>query len=69
MKEKIFKNFSLKLLSAVFAVVLWTVIVNIYDPNTSYTFSNITVQLINTQSLTDKITVMKLLMAARFQLQ
>ena len=61
MKEKIFKNFSLKLLSAVFAVVLWTVIVNIYDPNTSYTFSNITVQLINT--------VMKLLMAARFQLQ
>ena len=54
MKEKIFKNFSLKLLSAVFAVVLWTVIVNIYDPNTSYTFSNITVQLINTQSLTDK---------------
>ncbi len=37
MKEKIFKNFSLKLLSAVFAVVLWTVIVNIYDPNTSYT--------------------------------
>ena len=54
MKEKIFKNFSLKLLSAVFAVVLWTVIVNIYDPNTSYTFSNITVQLTNTQSLTDK---------------
>ena len=53
-KKKIFKNFSLKLLSAVFAVVLWTVIVNIYDPNTSYTFSNITVQLINTQSLTDK---------------
>ena len=54
MKEKIFKNFSLKLLSAVFAVVLWTVIVNIYDPNTSYTFSNITVQLVNTQSLTEK---------------
>ena len=35
MKEKIFKNFSLKLLSAVFAVVLWTVIVNIYSVNIS----------------------------------
>lgn len=54
MKEKIFNNLSLKIISAVFAVVLWTVIVNIYDPNTSYTFSNITVQLTNTQSLTDK---------------
>lgn len=54
MKEKIFKNFSLKIISAVFAVILWTVIVNIYDPNTGYTFSNVTVQLINTESLTDK---------------
>jgi len=54
MKEKIFKNFGLKVLSAVLAVVLWTVIVNIYDPTTSYTFSNVTVQLINTDSLTDK---------------
>lgn len=54
MKEKIFNNLSLKIVSAVFAVILWTVIVNIYDPNTSYTFSNITVQLTNTQSLTDK---------------
>ena len=35
-------------------MILWTVIVNIYDPNTSYTFSNITVQLVNTQSLTEK---------------
>lgn len=54
MKEKIFKNLSLKILSAVFAVVLWTIIVNIYDPTTSYTFSNVSVQLINTESLTDK---------------
>jgi len=53
MKEKIFNNLSLKIVSAVFAVILWTVI-NIYDPNTSYTFSNITVQLVNTQSLTEK---------------
>lgn len=54
MKEKIFNNLSLKIVSAVFAVILWTVIVNIYDPNTSYTFSNITVQLTNTDSLTEK---------------
>ncbi|MDO5381594.1 MAG: CdaR family protein [Eubacteriales bacterium] len=54
MKEKIFKNFGLKIASAAFAVILWTIIVNIYDPNTTYTFSNITVQLINTESLTDK---------------
>lgn len=54
MKEKIFNNLSLKIVSAVFAVILWTVIVNIYDPNTSYTFSNITVQLVNTQSFTEK---------------
>ena len=54
MKEKIFNNLSLKIVSAVFAVILWTVIVNIYDPNTSYTFSNITVQLVNTQILTEK---------------
>lgn len=54
MKERIFKNLSLKILSVVFAVVLWTIIVNIYDPTTSYTFSNVSVQLINTESLTDK---------------
>ena len=51
MKEKMFKNLSLKILSAIFAVVLWTVIVNVYDPTTSYTFSNVSVQLINTMKL------------------
>lgn len=54
MKEKIFKNFSLKILSVVCAVVLWTVIVNIYDPTTSVTVSNVNVQLVNAESLTDK---------------
>ncbi|MGN0316328.1 MAG: YbbR-like domain-containing protein [Lachnospira sp.] len=54
MREKIFNNFGLKVLSAVLAVVLWTIIVNIYDPTTSVTFSNVTVQLINQESLTDK---------------
>lgn len=54
MKEKIFKNFSLKILSVACAVVLWTVIVNIYDPTTSVTVSNVNVQLVNAESLTDK---------------
>lgn len=54
MKEKIFRNFSLKILSVLCAVILWTIIVNVNDPNTSYTFSNVTVQLLNTESLTDK---------------
>lgn len=53
MKEKIFKNFSLKLLSAIGALVLWTIIVNIYDPTTSVTISNVAVELKNTESLTE----------------
>ncbi len=54
MKEKIFKNFSLKILSIVCAVVLWTIIVNIYDPTVAVTVSNVNVQLVNTESLTNK---------------
>lgn len=54
MKEKIFKNFTLKILSIIVALILWTVIVNIYDPSTSYTFSNVSVTLLNTETLTDK---------------
>lgn len=54
MKEKVFRNFSLKILSALCAIILWTVIVNIYDPTTGVTISNVPVQLINTESLTDK---------------
>lgn len=53
MKEKIFKNFSLKILSVVGALILWTIIVNIYDPTTSVTISNVAVELQNTESLTD----------------
>lgn len=53
MKEKVFRNFSLKILSALCAIILWTVIVNIYDPTTGVTISNVSVQLINTESLTD----------------
>lgn len=54
MKEKIFRNFSLKILSALCAIILWTVIVNIYDPTMGVTISTVPVQLIHTESLTDK---------------
>ncbi len=54
MKEKIFKNFSLKILSIIGAILLWGIIVNIYDPNTGVTISNVTVELINSESLTDR---------------
>ena len=54
MKEKIFRNFSLKILSALCAIVLCTIFVNIYDPTMVVTISTVPVQLINTESLTDK---------------
>lgn len=54
MKEKVFNNFTLKILSALCAIVLWAVIVNIYDPTTGVTVSNVNVQLVNTESLTDR---------------
>jgi YbbR domain-containing protein len=52
MKEKIFENFSLKLISLIGALILWAVIVNIYDPTTSVTISNVAVTLQNEESLT-----------------
>ena len=54
MKGKMLNNFSLKILSIIGAIILWAVIVNIYDPTTSITIPGVTVTLTNTQSLTDK---------------
>jgi len=54
MKGKMLNNFSLKILSIICAIILWAVIVNIYDPSTSVTITGVTVTLLNTQSLTDK---------------
>lgn len=54
MKERLLNNLSLKIVSVIAAIVLWVVIVNIYDPSTSVTVSGVTVKLINTESLTDK---------------
>jgi len=54
MKGKMLNNFSLKILSIIGAIILWAVIVNIYDPTTSITIPGVIVTLTNTQSLTDK---------------
>ena len=54
MKGKMLNNFSLKILSIICAIILWAVIVNIYDPSTSVTVTGVTVTLLNTESLTDK---------------
>lgn len=54
MKGKMLNNFSLKILSIICAIILWAVIVNIYDPTTSVTLTGVSVTLLNTESLTDK---------------
>lgn len=54
MKEKLLNNLSLKILSAVCAIIIWIIIVNVYDPSTSVTVSGVEVQLVNTESLTEK---------------
>lgn len=54
MKERILNNLSLKILSAVCAIVMWIIIVNIYNPSTSVTVSGVTVQLINAEALAAK---------------
>ena len=54
MKEKLLNNLSLKILSAVCAIIIWIIIVNVYDPSTSVTVSGVEVQLVNTESPTEK---------------
>ena len=54
MKEKLLNNLSLKILSAVCTIIIWIIIVNVYDPSTSVTVSGVEVQLVNTESLTEK---------------
>ena len=54
MKEKILKNIGLKILAIVCAVILWAIIVNVYDPNVGYTVSNVEVKLLNEDYLTNQ---------------
>lgn len=54
MKGKILNNIGFKILSAICAILLWGIIINVYDPQQSVTISGVNVQLQNGSSLTDK---------------
>lgn len=54
MKKKLTNNWLLKLGSLVFAFCLWLVVMNVENPTTPQTFSNIKVQFVNTEVLTDQ---------------
>ncbi|MCD8379185.1 MAG: hypothetical protein LUC95_02415 [Lachnospiraceae bacterium] len=51
LKTKILHNWYLKLLSIVFAIILWAVAYNIENPVTSTRFSNVEVTFVNTEVL------------------
>ena len=53
MKHKITKNWGLKLVSFLFAAVLWLIVTNINDPSSPYKESNIPVVLKNTDLITN----------------
>lgn len=54
MSKKIFNNIFLKIISAVLAVIVWLVLVNISDPTTSITISGVGVNFENESALTQK---------------
>lgn len=53
MKNKLTANIGLKIISLVFAFLLWLVVNNAEDPTISKTFTNIPVRLQNTELITD----------------
>lgn len=54
MKNKILKNFGLKILAFITAIVLWLIVVNIDDPVISTTFSGVPVEILNANLLTSE---------------
>ena len=54
MKNKITKNWGLKLVSFLFAVVLWIVVTNINDPVTVFRVSDVPVTIRNAELITDR---------------
>ena len=53
-KEALVSNWSLKLISLLIAFTLWFVVIIVDDPVSDKSFSNIQVELVNTELLTDK---------------
>lgn len=54
MKNKIFSNWGLKLLSLVLGFIVWLTVLNIDDYSTTRQINDIPVTLINTEAITDK---------------
>lgn len=53
MKERLISNWGLKLISVVFAIILWLVVVNIDDPVTTKKFKNIPVNILSENLIAD----------------
>ena len=60
MKETLMSNLSLKILSAVAAILLWLVVVNVDDPVKTETYSGIRVSMVNEEAVTSKGKVYKI---------
>lgn len=60
MKKMLTNNLGLKLLSVVFAIMLWLIVVNIDDPVISQDFSPIRVTMLNEDAVTSKDKVYKI---------
>lgn len=54
MGKRITHNLGLKIGSAIFAIILWLLVVNTIDPVTTATYSNIQVELINIDAITSQ---------------
>lgn len=54
MKKKLTENLGLKIGSLLFATILWLLVTNINDPSTPLTFTDVPVQIINTDLITNQ---------------
>jgi YbbR domain-containing protein len=54
MRKKLTHNLGLKIISALFAIVLWLIVVNIIDPVETKTFNNVHVTVENESVITDE---------------
>lgn len=53
MKNKLVSNWGLKLISVMFAIILWLIVVNVDDPVTTKKFKNIPVQILSERLISD----------------
>lgn len=54
MKKKLTANLGLKILALLFSVIIWLIVVNINDPLMTQTYNNISVEILNTDSVTSE---------------